>query len=227
MKKLLILSLILIGGVGIALLGQGPTVRNTSGMDPVAIFGIDGTGATRQLKTDSSGGIFSGGTVSGDADGLANNGLFVNNVPTVIFPHVFNGSTWDRMAGDVKGTFVHGPTTGIRCKATASTATTLTAFGGSCAAPGASLSLYITDITSSTNAAGIAADSYNTVKFGTGGTCGTGTTVLYAAMTAAAAQATVSDHFTTPLKVTANNELCWINSTAGTKDFTISGFIAP
>jgi len=115
----------------------------------------------------------------------------------------------------------------FRCTVTVSTATTLTAVGGSCAAPGAGLSLYITDILTSTNAGGIAADSINTLKYGTGGTCGTGTTVFWLAQTPAATQATVGQQLSTPIKIPANNEVCWINSSLGTKSFVLTGYIAP
>jgi hypothetical protein len=116
----------------------------------------------------------------------------------------------------------------FRCTVTVSTATALTAVSGSCAAPGAGLSLYIKHILFSTNAAGIAADSYNTLKYGTGGTCGTGTTTFWSAMTAAATQATVVDPIPgPPIKIPANNEICWINSTAGSKSLVITGYIGP
>lgn len=115
----------------------------------------------------------------------------------------------------------------IQCQVAASTATTIQAVGGSCVAPGAGLSLYITDIDFATNAAGIAADSFNTLKTGTGGTCGTATAVVYQCMTVAATQATCVDHLITPIKLPANSELCWINSTAGSKTLNIQGYIAP
>lgn len=115
----------------------------------------------------------------------------------------------------------------IQCQVTVSTATTIQAVGGSCAAPAAGLSIYITDIDFSTNAAGIAADSFNTLKSGTGGTCGAATAVVWQCMTAAATQATCSAHLQTPIKLTAINELCWINSTAGSKTLNIEGYIAP
>jgi hypothetical protein len=110
---------------------------------------------------------------------------------------------------------------------TISTATTLQAVGGNCAAPGAGLSLYITDILFATNAGGIAADSFNTLKYGTGGTCGTGTTVFWGALTTAATQATVVQSFATAIKIPANNEVCWINSSAGSKFLRLDGYIAP
>lgn len=107
-----------------------------------------------------------------------------------------------------------------------STATALTVLNG-CAAPGASLSIYITDINFSTNVSGIAADTFNTLKYGTGGACGTGTTMIWGAFSAAAAQDTVIQQLRIPIKIPANNELCWINSTAGSKVVIVDGFIAP
>lgn len=113
----------------------------------------------------------------------------------------------------------------FHCTVTVSTATTLTAVGGSCIAPGAGQSLYVTDVIFSASAAGIAADAFPTLKYGTGGTCGTGTAVFWQALTAAAIVAV--DNRTQPIKIPANNELCWISSTAGSKAIQISGFIAP
>jgi len=113
----------------------------------------------------------------------------------------------------------------VRCVVTVSTATTITAVGGDCAAqPGRAL--FITDVLSMTNASGIAADSYNTLKYGTGTTCGTGTTVIWFAMTAAATQATVIDNRQTVLRLPQNVDLCWINSTAGSKGWIITGYLS-
>lgn len=113
----------------------------------------------------------------------------------------------------------------FHCVVTVSTATTMQAVGGSCAAPGAGLSLYVTDITFAASAAGIAADAFPTLKSGTGGTCGSDTAVVWQALTAAAIVAV--ENRTIPIKIPANNELCWISSTAGSKAIQISGFIAP
>lgn len=113
----------------------------------------------------------------------------------------------------------------FHCTVTVSTATTVQAVGGSCAAPGAGLSLYVTDITFSASAAGIAADAFPTLKYGTGGTCGSGTTVFWQALTAAAIVAV--DNRSIPIKIPANNEICWITTTAGSKALQVSGFIAP
>jgi hypothetical protein len=113
----------------------------------------------------------------------------------------------------------------IRCTVTVSTAVVITAVGGSCVAPGAGLSIYITDIEFSASASAIGADAFPTLKYGTGGTCGTGTTVFWGALTAAAIRTEKS--YMTPLKIPANNEVCWISTTAGSKFLVLSGYIAP
>lgn len=114
----------------------------------------------------------------------------------------------------------------IRCTVAVSTATTVQAVGGSCVAPGAALSIYVTDIDFGSSAAsGVAADSFPTLKYGTGGTCGSGTTVFWQALTAA--NSTQTGNYSTPVKIPANNELCWIMTTAGSKTINILGFIAP
>lgn len=121
-------------------------------------------------------------------------------------------------------TFVPTNITPIRCTVTVSTATTIQAVGGSCVAPGADRSIYVTDVKFDSSASAIGADAFGTLKYGTGGTCGTGTTVFWGALSAAANQ--TSQQFQTPIKIPANNELCWINTTAGSKFIVISGFIA-
>lgn len=115
----------------------------------------------------------------------------------------------------------------ITCVVTISTATTITAVGGKCAAPEPGIGIYVTDILFATNAGGIAADSFNTLKYGTGTTCGTGTTVFWGAMTTAATQATVIQSFKTPIRIPAANDICWINSTAGSKFIVINGYRGP
>jgi len=114
----------------------------------------------------------------------------------------------------------------IRCVVTVSTATTITAVGGDCAAR-PQMALNITAISFSTNAAGIAADSFNTLKYGTGTTCGTGTAVFWAAMSTAAVQTTTFQHFPTPLRLPQAVDVCWINSTAGSKFLVITGYYTP
>ena len=116
-----------------------------------------------------------------------------------------------------------GRGTPVTCIVTISTAVILTAVGGDCAAqPGRTL--WITDIAFSTNASGIAADTFNTLKYGTGTVCATGTTVFWGALTIAATQAVVIQSFVTPIRLPANVDVCWINSTAGSKFLVITGF---
>ncbi len=117
------------------------------------------------------------------------------------------------------------PGTRFHCVVPVSTATTLTAVGGSCAAPGATNRLYITDIYFSASASGIAADAFPTLKSGTGGTCGTATAVVWQHLSAAAVNAV--DNRSQPIPLTLNHELCWITSTAGSKTLQVSGYIAP
>ncbi|MDP2319569.1 MAG: hypothetical protein Q8O42_09565 [Acidobacteriota bacterium] len=115
---------------------------------------------------------------------------------------------------------------GIRCYVAVSTATTIQAVGGSCATPGAGQSIYITDIAFGTSAAaGTAADSFPTLKSGTGGTCGAATEVVWGGLTTA--NSTIVENLTRPIKLTAAHELCWMMSTAGSKTLVITGFVAP
>ena len=110
------------------------------------------------------------------------------------------------------------------CVVTTSTATTIQAVGGACVAP-VDGSLYVTDIYFAASAAGIAADAFPTLKYGTGGTCGAGTTVFWGALTAAAYVSGQS--FVTPIRLPARNEMCWIESTAGSKFLVVNGYIGP
>ena len=111
------------------------------------------------------------------------------------------------------------------CSVVNSAATTLTALGGSCVAPTVvGQSLYITDITASASAAATTtADQYLELKSGTGGSCGTGTAVVWAAYNAANDGKAIS--FTTPIQVAANSELCWMDAVAGSKSFVVQGYI--
>lgn len=110
----------------------------------------------------------------------------------------------------------------FRCVVTTSTATTITAVGGSCAAVTGQV-LYITDILFSASATGIAADAFPTLKYGTGTTCGTGTTIFWGALSAAAFVTPVS--LRTPIKLPAGVDVCWISSTAGSKFLVLSGYL--
>lgn len=112
----------------------------------------------------------------------------------------------------------------FRCTVVASTATTVQALGGDCAAPGARRSLYITDVVMGSSViSATAADAVLTLKAGTGGTCGSATVSLLS--TPALAHTTVQLHLMTPIELPVNNELCWIHTPAGTKWLTILGYI--
>lgn len=112
----------------------------------------------------------------------------------------------------------------FNCTVINSAATALTAFGGQCAAPGAGLSLYVTSITASASVASTTtADQYLTLKSGTGGTCGTGTAVVWASYSAA--NEAVTPNLPTPLAVAENSELCWQHAGTGSKTFSVSGYI--
>lgn len=113
------------------------------------------------------------------------------------------------------------------CSVVNSTATSLTAFGGSCVAGSpAGTALYITDITASSSAiATTTTDQYLSIKSGTGGSCGTGTATVWSAFNLALAP--VVQDFTTPIKVAAGQELCWMDAAAGNKTFIVSGYTGP
>lgn len=109
---------------------------------------------------------------------------------------------------------------------TVTAATALTAFGGSFAAPGANLSIYISAIHASASvAATTVADSRLEIKSGTGGACGTGTNLVWSSFNAVNDEALYNPQV--PIKITANNEVCFMNAVVGSKTFTLDGFIAP
>ncbi len=194
----------------------------------LGVFPYVFNGTTWDRRRGDTNGTWSQGPVAHDSP-AAGNPVQMGAIAFTTVPTAVAEGDVERLRSDVYGhLFVRQDHLNrFRCTVAVSTATTIQAVGGSCAAPGAGLSLYITDILFSTNAAGIAADSFNTLKYGTGGTCGTGTTVFWAAFTAAATQAAAQQSLATPIKIPANNEICWINTTAGSKFLVISGFIAP
>lgn len=116
----------------------------------------------------------------------------------------------------------------MTCVVTVSTATTIQALtAGGCATElrERTSALYITDLLFSASATGIAADAFPTLKYGTGTTCGTGTSIIWGALSAAAF--VVPQQFRTALRVPPANDLCWISSTAGSKFIVLSGYYAP
>ncbi len=117
-------------------------------------------------------------------------------------------------------TIVNGRKDGFNAVQAVSTATTLTALQTNISA---TRPMYITDIEFGSSAAGsTAADSFPTLKYGTGSTCGTGTTVFWQAMITANGQ--VTSNLVTPIKIPKGNDVCWIMSTAGSKTVQIHGF---
>jgi len=188
------------------------------GLSPNSPLPAPGTGATSLGKAED------GGHATGDT-GVA--GLLVRKDTNAVLTSADGDYVME--AGDNYGAAfarVDHPNR-ILCTVTVSTATTLTAVGGSCAAPGTGLSIYITDILFASSAQAIIADTFPTLKYGTGGTCGSGTTAFWGAFQAAAVPATTVQSLKTPIKIPANNEVCWINSTVGSKFVVIAGFIAP
>lgn len=211
---------------------QGSVASGSTAADrPIQIGAIDQSGNVRNIVETSAGALaIAAAATPGNA--TANTVAMIgttggSHFPVAVFPYYKNAAgTWDTTTGDIKGINIHGTTLGVSCVAATSTATGVTAFGGSCAAPGAGLSIYITDITISASAAGIAADAFPTIKYGTGGTCGTATGVAFGVLSATAIVG-YQANFSTPIKIPANNEVCWISSTAGSKFLVINGFIAP
>ena len=121
----------------------------------------------------------------------------------------------------------------VHCVSENSTATGLTipttvSPSAGCGAPGASLSIYVTDVTfSSSAAAGIGANEQMQLVAGTQTTtvCDTGPVILWSSFNAA--NDSVAPNFRQPLKLPANNQLCWRHAIAGSKSVVVQGFIAP
>lgn len=98
------------------------------------------------------------------------------------------------------------------------------------AAPGAGLSLYITDVVTQSNTA---TAGLFTLRFGTGSNCGTGTGNLFfasaSALMASPANTSPVNHFhlTVPMQVTAANAVCVLGVATNTTNAQINGFTAP
>lgn len=111
-----------------------------------------------------------------------------------------------------------------RVNCTLLSAATVSTLITGCAAPGAGKSIYITDI----EVGGGVATSLTApaiVQTGTGGTCGTGTAVVYRCNHGATGQC--ESHLLTPIKVAANSEICILDGVTGTKSIQVQGYIAP
>jgi hypothetical protein len=119
----------------------------------------------------------------------------------------------------------------IRCTAD-NIAASLTELTG-CGVPGASLSIYITNLiaVSTTTTAGTFQ-----VRYGTGTNCGTGTVAIFPPVSTSrtyglpasnAATGPFNLPLFTPVKIPANNAVCVIGAATNTTNIIITGFIAP
>lgn len=108
----------------------------------------------------------------------------------------------------------------VQCALT-TTATTSTLITG-CSAPGAGTRIRITDIAVFGGVA-TGATAAVTIQSGTGGSCGTGTTILEYCQHAATSGCTFN--YTSPRVAGDNHEVCLLDATTGTKFITIRGFI--
>jgi hypothetical protein len=151
---------------------------------------------------------------------VAVNGLKAQTgVPTAV-----TNSTTVNANGDVYGVqFIRQDHPNrINCVLT-TTNTTSTLITG-CAAPGAGLSIYLTDVFVYGGVA-VGATAAATIQSGTGGTCGTGTAINYYCQHVATDGCEAG--FMTPKKIAANSEVCLVDATVGTKFVTVGGYIAP
>lgn len=118
--------------------------------------------------------------------------------------------------------------TPFNCFVAVSMTQALTAVGGACSARGNGDALYITDVAFSTDVGSLTADTHNTLKYGTGTNCGTGAVTVWAALTTTGGTlANVTERLQAPLRIPPGRDICWINSTAGSKTLTLSGYEAP
>ena len=98
------------------------------------------------------------------------------------------------------------------------------------AAPGANLSLYITDVIAQSNTGTV---SRFALTSGTGTNCGTTNTALIFGSTSALIVAPTNTtapttmRFMTPIRVGTNTELCILGSVTNTANVTVNGFTAP
>lgn len=142
--------------------------------------------------------------------------------PSVLYVATSSGPT--PVAGDTYGgLFVRSDHPNrVNCVLTTA-ATTSTAITG-CTAPGVGLAIYITDIEVYGGVA-VGATAAATIQTGTGGTCGSSTTILDYCQHGATAGCVAN--LTVPKRALTNGELCLLDATTGTKFVAISGFIAP
>lgn len=218
-------------------------VAQINGVAPLMGNGASGTGAQRVTLADNSTGILASiGAISTSVTpgtGAANLGKAEDGAHTSADVGVMAlavrkdtnatltsaDSEYVALAADNYGVLSVSERhpNAIRCTIT-STATTSTVVTG-CSAPGAGLSIYLTSINWSTSIISTTAN-FMRLQYGTGGTCGTGTTVIYDGY-ASAAFGNLSWSLETPIKIAANNEVCFVHASAGTRLVNLTGFIAP
>lgn len=103
-----------------------------------------------------------------------------------------------------------------------STATTLAMITGCDVVTGSKY--YITSVVVASSVISTSSN-YFILSSGTGTNCGTTNTARYGAMSLAFT--TVSQDFPVPIISAASEMLCFIHAAAGTKDITITGYLAP
>jgi hypothetical protein len=204
----------------------GPTaVGVAAGFNPLLVAGEDTANNVRNVKLTTSGHPIIAGAA---ANGAAISG---NPVPKGVLAIADAAAPTAITAGQVGyavATTERIPLVNsthpnrVNCRLT-TTATSSTAITG-CGAPGAGKSIYITDINIMGGVA-TGATAAASIQYGTGGTCGTGTTVVFDCQHAATAGCTTN--LTTPIKAAANSEVCILDATVGTKFVTVTGYIAP
>lgn len=192
-----------------------PTAVSADGDRVNAWFGLNGQQATMITRPD--GGAIA--AVANNGDGAnANNGL-------VVWPHLqaYNGSTWDRVRGDLYGLVTQLAQTANRWQYAAaasgiSNTTTAVTFK---AAAGASIVNYITSVQIMWEALGTATEL--AVRDGAGGT------VIWRTKIPASLAGTREIVFPVPLKGTANTLLEVVTLTASTTGavyFNAQGYVA-
>jgi hypothetical protein len=225
-------------------------VAQINGVTPLMGNGASGTGAQRVTIADNSTGILAGVTtvttvtntnnataanLNAEVQGDTASAAAATGNPVRIGAYVeadgaqlnstnqAEGDATDLKA-DVEGRLLVNTSHLNRFSCTlTTTATTSTVITG-CTAAGAGLSRYITDISYSSSVISTTANKF-VLQYGTGASCGTGTTVVHRAMTLAFTWGVWP--MQTPLKLAANTDLCILHAAAGTKDVTIQGYIAP
>jgi hypothetical protein len=137
-----------------------------------------------------------------------------------------NNGEYTHLVGDSYGALRVNTTSqrSFRCNIS-STATTSTLITGCTSGLLGGLQFYITSMQWSSSIISTTAN-FMRLQSGTGGSCGTGTTVLYDGYISAAFMPN-NIVFSTPLAGGAGKELCFVHASAGTRLVSIQGYIAP